>query len=288
DLQLRRVPPGAAICPYHSHATQWEMFFVVRGGGTVRVNGARHEIAPGDVFIHPPGIAHQTINTGTEDLEVYIITDNPPADICHYPDSDKWGIAPHRKYFRLVEVDYFDGEGENAPPAPPPPAAAPISHAAFKKINVADLPWQEWTSPKRKFRGFSKELSVALGAKHNTPLDAGGHPFDLEVQRLDPGECGCPFHSHAAQWEMFVVMRGRAIMRAGAERHELAVGDVALHPPHAAHQILNPGPGELEFLLIADNPPVDYWHYPDSQKWGLREPRMFFRPDPIDYFDGEE
>src|ERR687888_54428 len=58
DLQLRRVPPGAAICPYHSHTTQWEMFVVVSGAGTVRVNGARHPIVAGDVFIHPPGTAH--------------------------------------------------------------------------------------------------------------------------------------------------------------------------------------------------------------------------------------
>ena len=289
DLQLRRVPPGAAICPYHSHTAQWEMFVVITGRGTVRVNGARHAIEPGDVFIHAPGIAHQTINTGTEALEVYIIADNPAADIWFYPDSNKWGIAPLRKFFRLIELDYFDGEGEEVPPAvPTPPFSAPLSNTPFKKVRTDELPWDEWWSPKKKFHGASKELSIALGAQRNTPTDAGGHPFDLELQKLAPGETGCPFHSHAAQWEMFVITKGRATVRTGTERDELVAGDVALHPPREAHQILNPGPDELEFLLIADNPPVDYWHYPDSNKWGLRQPRKFFRPHEIEYYDGEE
>jgi uncharacterized cupin superfamily protein len=289
DLQLRRVPPGAAICPYHSHATQWEMFFVASGSGTVRANGTRHPISRGDVFIHAPGTAHQTINTSRQDLEVYIIADNPPADIWFYPDSNKWGIAPLRKFFRLVELDYFDGEGEEMlPAAAESPFSAPLSTAPFKKINVDDVPWDEWWSPKKKFHGASKELSIALGAQRNTPTDSGGHPFDLELQKLAPGECGCPFHSHAAQWELFLITRGRATVRAGHERHELVAGDVVLHPPREPHQILNPGPDELEFLLIADNPPVDYCHYPDSQKWGLREPRLFFRPNEVEYYDGEE
>lgn len=289
DLQLRRVPPGAAICPYHQHTTQWELFHVVAGEATVRVNGARHAVGAGDVFIHPPGTAHQTINTGAGDLEVYIVADNPAADIWFYPDSNKWGLAPLRKFFRLTELDYFDGEGETVPASPPaPPFAAPRSNAPFRKLNVDDVPWDEWWSPKKKFHGSSKELSIALGAQRNASTDNGGHPFDLELQRLAPGECGCPYHSHAAQWELFLILRGSATVRAGADRREFAAGDVVLHPPREPHQILNAGTEPLEFLLIADNPPADYWHYPDSGKWGLREPRMFFRPNTVEYYDGEE
>jgi hypothetical protein len=28
----------------------------------------------------------------------------------YYPDSKKWGLKPQRKVFRMVEVDYYDGE----------------------------------------------------------------------------------------------------------------------------------------------------------------------------------
>jgi hypothetical protein len=31
-------------------------------------------------------------------------------DVFHYPDSGKYGVRPLGKYFRLTEVDYFDGE----------------------------------------------------------------------------------------------------------------------------------------------------------------------------------
>ena len=64
---------------------------------------------------------------------------------------------------------------------------------------------------------------------------------------------------------------------------------VGLHPPGDAHQIRNASAtDDLLFYLIADNPPVDYWHYPDSNKWGLRAPRKFFRIAALDYWDGEE
>lgn len=289
DLQLRRVPPGAAICPYHSHTTQWEMFVVLSGAGTVRVNGARHAIAPGDIFIHPPGTAHQTINTGSADLEVYVIADNPAADIWFYPDSNKWGIAPLRKFFRLVELDYFDGEGEPVPAAAPaPPATAPLSSAPFKKLHLDSLPWEPWESPKKTFRAASKELSIALGAQRNAPLEQGGHPFDLELSKLPPGLSGCPFHSHAAQWELYVIVSGTGTARCGSERHTVQAGDAFVHPPGEPHQLVNTGAEDLVFWLIADNPPVDYWHYPDSNKWGLRSPRHFFRIAEVPYWDGEE
>ena len=61
-------------------------------------------------MLHPPGTAHQTTNTGTDDLVFFIIADNPPADFCHYPDSGKWALAHPRTIFRLTEADYFDGE----------------------------------------------------------------------------------------------------------------------------------------------------------------------------------
>ena len=64
----------------------------------------------GDAFMHPPLEAHQLINTGRRDLVFYLIADNPPVDIFYYPDSDKWGMRPQGKFFRLKETPYHDGE----------------------------------------------------------------------------------------------------------------------------------------------------------------------------------
>jgi len=110
NLELNRVPPGKSPCPYHSHTTQWEMFIILSGRGTVRANGRRYPVKAGDVFIHPPGRAHQIINTSRRDLVFYIVADNPPVDIFRYPDSGKWGLRPYRKNFRMTETKYYEGE----------------------------------------------------------------------------------------------------------------------------------------------------------------------------------
>lgn len=294
DVQIRRVPAGASVCPFHLHLAQWELFVVQNGAGSVRTTDGRTPIKAGDVFFHPPGAAHQLSAAAGSELEVLIVTDNPPLDACYYPDSDKWFLRPPGKVFRMSETDYLDGED---PPPPgsvpykvaPSPAAPEIAPFARRKLHLNDLPWDEFASPKQKFRGFSKELSIALGAKRNKPAGLGGHPFDLELQKLRPGECGCPFHTHAAEWELFLIVSGTATVRIDATTHTLGAGDVVLHPPGETHQITNASQSEeLVFFLVADNAPVEYWSYPDSGKWGLRQPRKFFRADEADYWHGEE
>jgi len=293
DLQIRRIPPGAAVCPFHSHLAQWELYIVQSGQGTVRAGAETHPVETGDVFVHPPGEPHQLTNSGTTDLEVLIVADNPQLDAFYYPDSNKWGLRPPGKYFRTSEAAYFDGEEPaivGAAPyrpsgSPPAPALTPF---AQRKLRSDDLPWEPWASPKGKFRATSKELSIALGAQRNTPTGLGGHPFDLELGKLAPGECGCPFHSHAAQWECFIFLTGTGSVRTTAGSNQIVAGDVILHPPGTSHQFSNTGDTDLLYYLVADNPPVDYWHYPDSGKWGLRAPRKFFRITEADYWDGEE
>jgi uncharacterized cupin superfamily protein len=293
DLQIRRLPPGAAVCPFHSHLGQWELFVVQSGTGTVRAGAETHPVKPGEVFVHPPGEPHQLINSGTTDLVVLIIADNPPLDVFYYPDSNKWGLRPTGKYFRMTEVDYFHDEEEpvaGAPAfrpsgSPPAPALTPF---AQRKLHPDTLPWEPWSSPKGKFRAASKELSIALGALRNTPTGLGGHPFDLELGRLEPGQCGCPFHSHSLQWELYVILRGTGTVRADAATVTLQAGDVVLHPPGEAHQLTNTGSDVLDYYLVADNPPNEFWSYPDSGKWGFRSPRKIFRATDADYHDGEE
>jgi hypothetical protein len=46
-------------------------------------------------------------------LTYILVADNPPVDVCRYPDSNKTGIFDdhgRRELFRATEVDYFDGE----------------------------------------------------------------------------------------------------------------------------------------------------------------------------------
>jgi uncharacterized cupin superfamily protein len=126
DLQQRRVPPGASVCPLHAHTQQFELFIILAGTATIRTSrpspsdvaastsewsaSSAHVVRAGDVFAQPPGTAHQITNTGTEDFVFFVIADNLPTDSTYYPESNKWQIKPQRKLFRMTEVDYFDGE----------------------------------------------------------------------------------------------------------------------------------------------------------------------------------
>ena len=292
DLQLRRIPPGASVCPYHSHLAQWELYVIRAGAGGARAPEGAFPVKAGDVFVHPPGEPHQLTNTGATDLEVLIIADNPPLDACYYPDSDKWALRPPGKVFRLTEVDYLDGEEAPVAGAPPyrfaPAPAAPRLAPFVQRLASTDaIPWDPWITPKGKYHQECRNLSGAVGDVLNG-WPAQGHPFNLELTRIPPGKVAGPFHAHAAQWELFLFLDGAGTVRTAAGTTQVAAGHAILHPPGEAHQLINPGGAELLYYLVADNPPADYWHYPDSNKWGLRAPRRFFRMTEADYLDGEE
>ncbi len=111
DVEITRIPPGAASCPYHSHSAQWEFYAVISGKGTVRFDGGRLSVQSGDAFLFKPGEAHQITNDSSDDLLFYVIADNPVGESCYYPDSKKWAVkSPEYQIIRGEPLDYFDGE----------------------------------------------------------------------------------------------------------------------------------------------------------------------------------
>jgi uncharacterized cupin superfamily protein len=289
DFQVRRLPPGAAVCPHHAHVVQWEFFHVLRGTGSVRAGAERHGIRAGDCFLHPPGEAHQLINTGPDDLEVFIVADNPPLDAFYYPDSDKWGLRTPNVFFRMSPVDYFEGEDTVVdPPAAVPPLPAPATPFAQRLRHLDDIAWEDWSSPKGKFRGSFRGVSLAFGSRHRAHLGEGGHPFDVEFGKVPPGATLFPFHWHALQWEFYVFLEGGSEFRLGDARFAVEPGDCVMAAPGAGHQFRNTSDADLHYLVIADDPPVEFWHLPDSGKYGLSSPRKYFRAQETDYLDGEE
>jgi uncharacterized cupin superfamily protein len=113
EVELVRLPSGAANYPFHSHSAEWECYLILAGTGTIRAGDTRLTLAPGDCVLCPPGEAHQIVNDGDGDLLYYVLANNAPSDLWHYPDSDKWGFAlPNGDdlYFRTSPVGYFDRE----------------------------------------------------------------------------------------------------------------------------------------------------------------------------------
>lgn len=111
DVEILRIPPGKTPYPYHSHSAQWEFYHLISGRGIVRHAEGTAAIETGDAFLFKPGQPHQITNSGTEDMIVYVVADNPIGESCHYPDSDKWLVrSPERRLIRSEALDNWDGE----------------------------------------------------------------------------------------------------------------------------------------------------------------------------------
>lgn len=110
------VPPGKRACPFHSHRGEEEMFFVVRGTGTLRYGDETRTLRAGDVVCCPTGgpeTAHQIVNDSDEELAYLSVSTMMPAEVCEYPDSNKIGAygGELRHMTRAGEgVDYWVDE----------------------------------------------------------------------------------------------------------------------------------------------------------------------------------
>jgi uncharacterized cupin superfamily protein len=122
---ITAVPPGKRAFPIHNHHTNEEMFFILQGSGEVRIGAEKFPIRQGDFIASPPGgpeLAHQIINTGTQELRYLAVSTMITPELVEYPDSGK--VAGYSRQTAadgskrvLVQigrpesgVDYWDGE----------------------------------------------------------------------------------------------------------------------------------------------------------------------------------
>jgi uncharacterized cupin superfamily protein len=110
------VPPGKRSCPFHSHRAEEEMFFIVRGTGTLRYGSETRKIRAGDFICCPTGgpeTAHQIINDSDAELAYISVSTMMPAEVCEYPDSGKvgaFGGGLRHMTAAAGNVDYWQGE----------------------------------------------------------------------------------------------------------------------------------------------------------------------------------
>jgi len=158
----------------------------------------------------------------------------------------------------------------------------------MRKVNVKDITEAPWSSPKGKFGGASKEVSVALGRQPESTDLNEQHPFDVEICRIPPNKINWPYHSHSAQWEFYHVISGKGVVRHAGGTTPIEAGDAFVFKPGEPHQITNDGAEDLIVYIVADNPVGGSCHYPDSQKWAVHSPELrLIRSEALDDYDGE-
>ena len=161
----------------------------------------------------------------------------------------------------------------------------------MRKVNLADVEEEERKSPKGKFHKFVKDVSIALG-RDRASLDlAKRHPFDLAMVRIPKGKSYCPYHSHGAESELYLVISGHGNVRDKHGTTEVRTGDAFFFGPGEAHQLTNTGEEDFAYYVIADNPRGDSCYYPDSGKWAVPwegSEEAIVKGNVADYYEGEE
>src|SRR3954454_2068098 len=109
----------------------------------------------------------------------------------------------------------------------------------MRKVNVRDIAEEERKSPGGKYHKLVKDISIALG-REKASLDlVKRHPFDLALVRIPKGKTYCPYHSHSAESELYLVLSGRGNIRDRKGTTEVGVCDAFFFPPGEAHQLSN-------------------------------------------------
>jgi len=112
-LSVYELPPGQSICPYHYEVGFEEWLIVLTGRPTLRTPDGERELRAWDCAFFPDGEAgaHKVTNRTDETVRVAMLSSKGDPGVAVYPDSDKVGVWPPGKLFRLSDaVDYWAGE----------------------------------------------------------------------------------------------------------------------------------------------------------------------------------
>ena len=154
-------------------------------------------------------------------------------------------------------------------------------------MDVFNLNGDDWDRTEEREGWRSKDAWV--GGRLNAEL-IGGSLYELE-----PGNTLWPCHTHHANEEWLLVVRGRPTLRHSDGEQELAEGDVVCfrRGKDGLHQVSNRTDEPARVLMISTLIVPEIVEYPDSGKIGARsatgERILLSRPGPmLDYWDGED
>ena len=154
-------------------------------------------------------------------------------------------------------------------------------------MDVFNLNGDEWDRTEEREGWHSKDAWVGRRIKAEL---IGGSLYELE-----PGDKLWPYHTHHANEEWLLVVRGRPTLRDPDGEHELGEGDVVCfrRGKDGLHQVINRTDTPIRVLMLSTMLAPEIVEYPDSGKVAARsvadERILLGRPGAmLDYWDGED
>jgi uncharacterized cupin superfamily protein len=123
----------------------------------------------------------------------------------------------------------------------------------------------------------------------------GGELIGASMAEVEPGNKLWPYHTHHANEEWVIVLRGEPILRTPDGEEALKEGDVVAfrRGKEGAHQIINRTGAPVRVLMLSSMVAPDIVEYLDTGKVGSRsiagERIIFARPGPdVEYWEDED
>jgi uncharacterized cupin superfamily protein len=154
-------------------------------------------------------------------------------------------------------------------------------------VKIFNLQGDEWDG--REDRTGWRMQGASVGERIGAEL-IGGTMYELA-----PGNRLWPYHTHHANEEWLLVIRGTPTLRTPEGEEDLEEGDVVCFPrgKDGAHQVRNRTDAPIRVLMLSTLINPEIVEYLDTGKIGTRDAdgeRIFLsRPGPgVDYWDGED
>jgi uncharacterized cupin superfamily protein len=154
-------------------------------------------------------------------------------------------------------------------------------------MKIFNLYADEWDEPRDREGWRIKETFVG----HRI----GGELIGASMSEVEPGNKLWPYHTHHANEEWVLVVRGEPTLRTPEGEQVLKEGDVVCfrRGKEGAHQIVNRTDSPVRVLMLSSMIQGDIIEYLDTGKVLAESPAgeqvIFSRPGPaITYWEGEE